>query len=67
MFDQDVMLDNSILSWFPLFAKIILIIGDNIQYNPNICLFDLIIYVPSTVFQIYRDESSWAEPVLGWD
>ena len=29
-----------------------------------VCLFDLILYVPSTIFQLYRDESSWVEPVL---
>ena len=29
-----------------------------------VCLFDLILYVPSTIFQIYRDGSSWVEPVL---
>ena len=28
------------------------------------CLFDLIIDVPSTIFQLNRDESSWVEPVL---
>ena len=28
------------------------------------CLFDLILYVPSTVFQLNRDGSSWVEPVL---
>ena len=27
-------------------------------------LFDLILYVPSTVFQLLRDGSSWVEPVL---
>ena len=27
-------------------------------------LFDLILYIPSTIFQFYRDESSWVEPVL---
>ena len=26
--------------------------------------FDLILYVPSTIFQLNRDESSWVEPVL---
>ena len=30
----------------------------------KICLFDLILYVPSTIFQINRDWSSWVEPVL---
>ena len=29
-----------------------------------VCLFDLILYVPSTIFHLYRDESSWVEPVL---
>ena len=28
------------------------------------CLFDLILYVLSTIFQLYSDESSWVEPVL---
>ena len=30
-------------------------------------LFDLILYVPSTIFQLKRDGSSWVEPVLSWD
>ena len=30
-------------------------------------LFDLILYVPSTIFQLNRDRSSWVEPVLSWD
>ena len=29
--------------------------------------FDLILYVPSTIFQLYRDGSSWVEPVLSLD
>ena len=29
-----------------------------------VCLFDLILYVQSTIFQLYRDGSSWVEPVL---
>ena len=28
------------------------------------CLFDLSLYVPSTIFQLNRDRSSWVEPVL---
>ena len=28
------------------------------------CLFDLILNVPSTIFQLCRDRSSWVEPVL---
>ena len=27
-------------------------------------LFDLILYVPSTIFQLNKDGSSWVEPVL---
>ena len=29
-----------------------------------VCLFDLILYVPSTIVQLYRDRSSWVEPEL---
>ena len=29
-----------------------------------VCLFDLILYVPSTVVQLNRDGSSLVEPVL---
>ena len=29
-----------------------------------VCLFDLILYVPSTIFQLNKDGSSWVEPVL---
>ena len=32
-----------------------------------VCLFDLSLYVPSTIFQLYRDGSSWVEQVLSWD
>ena len=32
----------------------------------DFCLFDLILYVPSTIFQLNRDESSWVEPVLSY-
>ena len=30
----------------------------------NVCLFVLILYAPSTIFQLNRDGSSWVEPVL---
>ena len=30
----------------------------------NLDLFDMILYVPSTIFQLCRDGSSWVEPVL---
>ena len=37
--------------------------GDK-QVTVVVFLFDLILYVPSTIFQSNRDESSWVEPVL---
>ena len=33
----------------------------------EIDLFDLILYVTSTIFQLNRDGSSWVEPVLSND
>ena len=33
----------------------------------TICLFDLILYIPSTIFQLNREGSSWVEPVLSSD
>ena len=35
-----------------------------VQYLWILSLLDLILYVPSTIFQLYRDGSSWVEPVL---
>ena len=32
-----------------------------------VCLIDLILYVPSTIFQLNRDRSSWVGPVLSLD
>ena len=31
------------------------------------CLFDLVLYVPSTISQLNRDRSSWVQPVLSQD
>ena len=35
-----------------------------LPYFDNLDLFDLILYVPSTIFQLNRDRSSQVEPVL---
>ena len=54
-----VILQNSVVKEFWSHNMMIL--------YPNQCfdrLIDLILYVPSTIFQIYRDGSSWVEPVL---
>ena len=37
------------------------------QYCLFVCLVDFILYIPSTIFQLNRDRSSWVEPVLSWD
>ena len=39
-------------------------IGKLTQNQSFVCLFDLILYVPSTIFQLNRDRTSWVEPVL---
>ena len=33
-------------------------------FGEGVSLFDLILYIPSTIFQLNRDGSSWVEPVL---
>ena len=35
-----------------------------IQFGDIYVLFDLILYIPSTIFQLNRDGSSWVEAVL---
>ena len=37
--------------------------GNN-EISGRFVLFDLILYIPSTIFQLNRDGSSWFEPVL---
>ena len=41
--------------------------GTNGFVGVFVCLFDLILYIPSTIFQLNREGSSWVEPVLGSD
>ena len=36
----------------------------SVEKDKCVCLFDLILYVPSTIFQLNRDGLSWVEPVL---
>ena len=48
--------------------KILTVFCQNVIVNCRIYFgFDLILYVPSTTFQLYRDGSSWVEPVLSYD
>ena len=50
--------------------KSVFMLDFDVWYTKNsksievVCLFDLILYVPSTIFQLNRDGSSWVEPVL---
>ena len=37
------------------------------ETSDGVGMFDLILYVPSTIFQLNRDRSSWVEPVLSQD
>ena len=37
------------------------------NFNSKLVLFVLILSVPSTIFQLNRDDSSWVEPVLSYD
>ena len=39
----------------------------NLRNKLIFCLFNLILYVPSTIFQLNRDRSSWVEPILSYD
>ena len=47
----------------PLFSFPATILHNEDQ-DAIIYLFDLILYVPSTIFQLNRGGSSWVEPVL---
>ena len=66
-------IQTSKLNMDPFFSVHIFVYNDshlslNQQYVlPNVCLFDLILYVPSTIFQLNRDGSSWVESVLSYD
>ena len=51
----------------PLTSPVTLIGSSNRSVLKSFVLFDLILYVPSTIFQLYRDGSSWVEPVLSYD
>ena len=41
---------------------LVMVLGDKLLSLD--ILFDFILYVPSTIFQLCRDGSSWVEPVL---
>ena len=58
-------------AYYIQFGEILSICSQDIEWKRNFGvnqgfagLFDLILYVPSTIFQLNRDGSSWVEPVL---
>ena len=67
---------GAVCSGSTLFASILnlsVMLGNYLQQTTSaddifrcFVLFDLILYVPSTIFHLYRDGSSWVEPVLSF-
>ena len=61
---------NELVALFNLSSWCLVMVERFVLVVPQGCLrfvfdlFDLILYVPSTIFQLYRDGSSWVEPVL---
>ena len=49
---------------FNVFDKGQILTHDTYLLDILMSLFDLILYVPSTIFQLNKDGSSWVEPVL---
>ena len=47
-----------------LVESLTLLVLLNMVSSYSYCLFDLILYIPSRIFQLCRDGSSWVEPVL---
>ena len=54
-------------SGFKLFDTLMVFLNEFFEKVDFVCLFDLNLYVPSTIFQLYRDGSFWVEPVLMQD
>ena len=58
--------ENFHACYFEDSARILFLETTNQQTFENaiVYLFVLILYIPSTIFQLHRDGSSWVEPVL---
>ena len=63
-FQEDQRAYNTVRAMFGFFAKFIKMVPYQVLQLICLFLFDLILYVPSTIFQLNRDVSSWVEPVL---
>ena len=61
-----VLFENSVNS-DQMASKEAIRLGSKMFTIQLVCLFDLILYVPSTIFQFNRDGSSRVKPVLSQD
>ena len=71
---EGVQAEKSSIAWKKNSGKLFFCLRPNIQLLNSfiegggpILLFDLILFIPSTIFQLYRGRSSWIEPVLSYD
>ena len=55
---------NLAIEYTAFMGNLVKVMKPSLDNEGEICLFDLVLYVPSTIFQLYRDGSSWVEPVL---
>ena len=58
---------KTLASYFLVFSPNLQLLNSFTEGGCPIILFDLILFVPSTIFQLYRGRSSWIEPVLSYD
>ena len=73
--DEGVQTEKSSIAWKKTLASYFFVFSPNLQllnsftegWGVRFFLFDLILFVPSTIFQLYRGRSSWIEPVLSYD
>ena len=66
---NSILYDKQCTQWWSVSIQIQSIIysklmDKQLSAKAIICMFDLILYIPSTIFQLNRDGSSWVEPVL---
>ena len=56
---------GQVVFYFAILIAISAYVGENWLSQYTFCIiFDLILYVPSTIFQLNREGSSWVEPAL---
>ena len=58
---------KTLASYFLVFSPNLQLLNCFTEGGGQIFFFDLILFDPSTIFQLYRGRSSWIEPVLSYD